>query len=329
MIIQISFAQSKKIPVLWNGYVLAKEIKFLKIETYNDIFYDELGLCDSTGIFHIINEPNALGVDTLRTDSIEYRLCGKIEAESPKSSRIYTYLYYRLNNQRDEDQGPSCNVLEENGSLKEIIKQHARTKYKYLIEQTKRQDPQETIVDSTKYDTINKPGASFPENSSNSLKEKNGSRFLIMPGIAFENAPVYSLMSGYIFKDKLGVYVKPKSNFLSKGKYEKGGKDNAFFNTKTTPNVERFSILGGVIWRLDKQWLLYAGGGYGSRWEQWETISSQRIEIKEFSFSGFEPEVGAIFEYKKWLIGGGVSCLKMEKRTLEWNLSVCYNLQLK
>ena len=143
--------------------------------------------------------------------------------------------------------------------------------------------------------------------------------FLIMPGIAIGNEISYSLMAGYV--NKWGGYAKLKSNFVAKKSYEIGNETDAYYNGNT--RTGRYSILAGVIRNLNNSIFLYGGLGYGSKWTQWETISSQQVEIENLSYFGVEPELGIIFKFKNFGIGGGVNLLSGKGHTnIEMNISI-------
>ena len=144
--------------------------------------------------------------------------------------------------------------------------------------------------------------------------------FMLMPGISFGNKTSYSVMAGYV--KEFGGYVKVKSSFDSKDKNAmKGGKDDAFFNGNEFSG--RFSFYGGLLFKLSSVCYMNAGVGYGSKWLQWETMNEERMEIEDFSFSGIDPEVGLLFKFGNFIIGGGVNCLiGGGTSALEGNISI-------
>ncbi|MDR0845296.1 MAG: hypothetical protein LBN71_08745 [Tannerella sp.] len=147
-----------------------------------------------------------------------------------------------------------------------------------------------------------------------------GSLFL-MPGVSIGNTLSGSLMAGYM-KD-WGGYAKFKSNFASKGTYETGGKNDGYYNSDYA-KTGRLSISAGLTKRLTESCFLYAGAGYGSKWVQWETTSSQLVEITDLSYSGIEPEAGVIFKIRKFVISGGASLLAGKSMVFEANIAIGY-----
>ena len=144
--------------------------------------------------------------------------------------------------------------------------------------------------------------------------------FMFMPGISFGNKTSYSVMTGYV--KEFGGYVKVKSSFDSKDKnVMKGGKNDAFFNGNEFSG--RFSFYGGLLYKLSTVCFINVGVGYGSKWLQWETMNEERMEIEDFSFSGIDPEVGLLFKFGNFIIGGGVNCLiGGGTSALEGNISI-------
>jgi len=143
--------------------------------------------------------------------------------------------------------------------------------------------------------------------------------FFVMPGASYGRTHSYSLMAGYV-KD-WGGYVRYKSNLASKGEVGTGVKD-AFYDDSFA-KLGRTSYNAGVMKKMFNRVYFYAGLGYGSSWVQWKTAEKKTIvEIEDLSFSGVDPEIGAIYRYGVLVVGVGGNMLIGKKLIPEANLSV-------
>jgi hypothetical protein len=160
-----------------------------------------------------------------------------------------------------------------------------------------------------------RPTRSEPHAVSPSL---DGSIFL-MPGVSVGKTLAYSIMVGYA--DNWGGYARFRFNFASKGEFVKGGKNDAFYDNAFVRSG-RTSFTAGLMKSLSESAYIYVGGGYGSKWVQWETISQQRVEISELTYSGTDIDLGVIFKIGNFAVGGGVNALIGEQINPELNLSI-------
>ena len=146
----------------------------------------------------------------------------------------------------------------------------------------------------------------FAERSRSRTNDQDRGYIMFMPGISFGSNTSFSIMAGYV--KEFGGYLKAKSSFGSRDKNAmKGGKDDAFFNGNEYSG--RFSFYGGLLYKLSSKCYINAGVGYGSKWLQWETMDEERMEIEDFSFSGIDPEIGLLFKFGNFIVGGGLNCL--------------------
>lgn len=137
------------------------------------------------------------------------------------------------------------------------------------------------------------------------LKVYDLQNFLI-GGLSFRPSQVsmYAMVGAV---KKSGLYGKLKSDLSFNGSYDYDI-DATYINDfliKDTKNG-RFSITGGLMFRLDNPLSLYIGCGYGNRWLNWVSTYGDIYRIKDYSYKGFESEFGINFKYKETYFNVGI-----------------------
>lgn len=120
-----------------------------------------------------------------------------------------------------------------------------------------------------------------------------------------------------------GEYIKIKSNLNFDLGYDYSGfaNTNRYFNGDVFKG--RYSITGGLLWRISKPLVLYTGGGYGSRWVNWGTISNSTFRVDDISYTGLELETGLMFKMKRLVFVGGVCTNQL--KYMEFDLGLGFN----
>ncbi len=134
-----------------------------------------------------------------------------------------------------------------------------------------------------------------------------------------------SQTSGFLMVGKLknfGGFMKLKTNLNFNGSYVAEGDSwsNRYFNENIYTG--RFGITSGLLWRATKPLILYGGLGYGTRWVNWETISSQRFRVNDISYQGLEFETGLLFKIGKFFATGGISTISFQYMELNLGLGI-------
>ncbi len=134
-----------------------------------------------------------------------------------------------------------------------------------------------------------------------------------------------SQTAGYVMVGKVknfGGFLKLKTNLNFNSSFVENGNSwsNRYFNENVYTG--RFALTGGVLWRVTKPIILYGGLGFGNRWVNWETISSQRFRVNDISYNGLELETGLIFNIKKFYITGGISTISLQYSELNFGIGI-------
>ncbi len=142
------------------------------------------------------------------------------------------------------------------------------------------------------------------------LPEAQKTRTLVMPVMGIGKVPSYGIMLGIV--KKWGAYAKVMHSFNSvstdltcdesgnmNGESQKGW----FTGEKDS---SRFSITGGVMYRVALPVYFYLGAGYGYKKLAWETEGGNWAEVSDHSTKGLESEVGVIFRIKNFAMSAGI-----------------------
>lgn len=140
--------------------------------------------------------------------------------------------------------------------------------------------------------------------------------FYVLAQLQTGNMPSYGLMVAYT-PGNVGGYMSIRTNFRFSGfNYEvssSGDYRNGSFFWGNESSVSRHSIhslnLGPVL-RLGSNLMVYAGAGYGNRKLLWRDMRGVWAKVKEYSYSGFGFEAGAVGSYKRFCLGLGMSHFK-------------------
>lgn len=164
--------------------------------------------------------------------------------------------------------------------------------------------------------------------SSRQRSDKGGGKVnvWVMPVVGYHPSQLsYGLMVGVM--KRTGGYVKVKYSFSKtsahsfdcndQGISEPDGAER-WYTGKTEKS--RMAVTGGIVQRIWKPLYLYAGAGYGSRTQVWETISGSWGRNKDHSFEGVEAEVGAIVAIRHVVFSLGAQTNSFE--LLEGNLGI-------
>lgn len=148
----------------------------------------------------------------------------------------------------------------------------------------------------------------------------------VMPVVGYHPSQLsYGLMVGVM--KRTGGYLKAKHSFSKtsptsfdcndRGLSEPEGTER-WYTGKTEKS--RMALTGGIVQRIWKPLYLYAGAGYGSRTQVWETISGSWAKNKDHSFEGVEAEIGAIVAFRHLVVSIGAQTNSFE--LLEGNLGI-------
>lgn len=151
-------------------------------------------------------------------------------------------------------------------------------------------------------------------------------RVLLMPVVGFNPSQMsYGLMAGVM--KRTGGYVKAKYSFSKvpgdsfecddEGVSETDGQER-WYTGRTEKS--RMAVTGGIVQCLWKPVYLYAGVGYGTRVQVWETVSGTWGKNKGHSYEGVEAEIGGIVAFKHFVFSLGVQTNSFEY--LEGNLGI-------
>lgn len=142
------------------------------------------------------------------------------------------------------------------------------------------------------------------------LSEAQKTRTLVMPVMGIGKAPSYGIMLGIV--KKWGAYAKVMHSFNSLStdltcdeSGNIGGDSQKGWFTGEKEN-SRFSITGGVMYRVALPVYFYLGAGYGYKKLGWETEGGKWAEVSNHSTKGLETEFGVICRIKNFALSAGV-----------------------
>lgn len=160
-----------------------------------------------------------------------------------------------------------------------------------------------------------------------SRKESSGHvNVLVMPTVGFHPSQLsYGLMIGVM--KRTGGYVKAAYSFSKvptdsfdcndEGISEEDGRVR-WYTGRT--EKKRFAVTGGLVQRLWKPLYVYAGAGYGTRVQVWETVSGTWGKNKDHSYAGVEAEIGGIIAFRHLVFSLGAQTNSFEY--LEGNIGI-------
>jgi len=137
---------------------------------------------------------------------------------------------------------------------------------------------------------------------------------------------------------KTGYYFSTKFNSFSAENPYTYSDDGLWFDEsenwayffKDTEEIKRLSLTVGVTQQLGRNVFFYAGGGYGLKKLFWEIdlysyyyddiVSNEYVLNPEYSYSGFESEIGLIIRMKKILITAGYTNVAFKYSNLTFGL---------
>lgn len=142
------------------------------------------------------------------------------------------------------------------------------------------------------------------------LSPDKKTRTLVMPVMGIGKAPSYGIMLGIV--KKWGAYVKVMHSFNGQstdftcdelGNID-GGSQKAWLTGEKANS--RFSITGGVMYRVALPVYFYLGAGYGYKKLAWEMEGNKWAEVSDHTTTGLESEVGIICRIKNVALSAGV-----------------------
>lgn len=167
---------------------------------------------------------------------------------------------------------------------------------------------------------------SYVQTLSSRKESSSKMNVLVLPVVGFHPSQLsYGLMVGVM--KRTGGYVKAKYSFskVTGDSFEcddegvSGADGQTRWYTGRTEK-SRMAVTGGIVQRLWKPIYLYAGAGYGTRVQVWETVSGTWGKNKDHSYEGVEAEIGGIVAFKHFVFSLGVQTNSFEY--LEGNLGI-------
>lgn len=149
---------------------------------------------------------------------------------------------------------------------------------------------------------------------------------LILPVVGIHPSQLsYGVMAGYV--RRTGGYVKFRHSF-SKASDDGEVCDDAGIVSSTGESrwysgrteKSRLALTAGVLQRLWRPVYLYAGLGYGTRVQSWETVGGEWIKNRDHSFTGVEAELGGIARMGCLAVSVGVQTNRF--KYVEANVSI-------
>ena len=121
-----------------------------------------------------------------------------------------------------------------------------------------------------------------------------------------------------------GLYVAAYNN-LHRSPSTKGTTADALTYSTGRTRTSCTLLLAGVTHQLNKNFVLYEGGGWGSHTEAWEQLDGQWFSHEEKSHRGWSAEIGAGYCFQRhWLITTGLQTIA----TKDWQFVIGIGLKL-
>ena len=140
------------------------------------------------------------------------------------------------------------------------------------------------------------------------------------------------MSAGAMFQLRYGVaggFVKGVSNFqhaqVSYACQSDGRIPEGYFWGTGNGLVSRFHLVAGPVWWPASSVGVYAGAGYGRRWQCWEDSTGAWAKVEDLSCQGVVFEGGILFKAGRVQFSAGVSTISFGSASLELGVGWCFS----
>lgn len=154
-------------------------------------------------------------------------------------------------------------------------------------------------------------------------KTQYSSQILVIAGVGCHPSQFSAnITAGYV--KKWGWYCSINTDFSFNNKYEDtiDAPASLFSSGKTKNGI--FSIRAGGILKVINPLMINLGVGYGTRWLNIESIGNIMYRLPNYSYNGFNCELGLIAQYRRYLLLLSIDTIDFKFLETNIGLGICF-----